>query len=120
MNALSPWQPRQRKKWETLRERSPDFCQRFFFHTYSPNAHPQAKLLFDEMNRQRVSICGLAKKVGTSDKTIRDWKSKYVPSFDILEACWNALGYHLVPMKVRKKDDKTSNDTCTAKNFAER
>ena len=66
------------------------------------NAHPLVRGLFQEMNRQRVSISDIAERSGLAAATISDWRYTRNPTVPNLEAALNALGCGLAI--VRNKD----------------
>lgn len=65
------------------------------------NCHPLVRRLYALANEQQCSILQLAKMAGTHPSTIFGWAHNYSPSFTILEACFNYLGYDIT-VKERK------------------
>lgn len=58
-------------------------------------AHPLVRRLFEEMNRQQLGVLDLAERAGVNKNTLRDWRTRTVPTIDNLEACLNVLGLEL-------------------------
>lgn len=76
-------------------------------HSPPVNAHPFARQLFDEMDRQQIGVLDMAERAGVNKNTVKDWKTRSVPSIDNLQACLNVLGLRLTVTKVgRYKNDE--------------
>lgn len=60
--------------------------------------------LFNEMARRGVSVDELSAWSGVGTRTIISWVAERNPSLQNIEACWNALGFNLVPVK--EEDDE--------------
>jgi hypothetical protein len=58
-------------------------------------AHPLVRRLFEEMNRQEVTLTELAAESGFERGTISDWRYRRAPKVDHLEAALNVLGLRL-------------------------
>ena len=57
--------------------------------------HPLVKLLFDEMNDQRVAMIEMADRSGVSVNTLRNWRRRASPTLDNLAACFQVLGIEI-------------------------
>lgn len=68
------------------------------FRKISPpeRAHPLVKKMFDSMNHQQIGVLDLADRSGVNKNTIRDWRTRTVPTVDNFVACLNVLGLKLV------------------------
>jgi len=64
---------------------------------------PSVKFLFEEMHRQRVCHIDLSERVGLHRDTLRNWRTRYTPRVNDLEAALNYLGYTLKPIKIKEK-----------------
>lgn len=60
-------------------------------------AHPLVRKLIDKMNEQGIGVMELCKEVGMHKNGFANWK-RSVPLIDNLEACFNVVGYTLVPV----------------------
>jgi DNA-binding phage protein len=59
------------------------------------------------MDRQQIGILDMAERAGVNKNTVKDWKTRAVPSIDNLQACLNVLGLRLtVTRSGRQKDDE--------------
>ena len=58
-------------------------------------AHPLVRKLFAEMNRQQIGVLDMAQKSGVNKNTLKDWRTRTVPSVDNLSACLGVLGLEL-------------------------
>lgn len=54
------------------------------------------KKMFDSMNHQQIGVLDLADRSGVNKNTIRDWRTRTVPTVDNFLACLNVLGLKLV------------------------
>lgn len=59
-------------------------------------AHPLVRALFEEMNRQQLGVLDLAERSGVNKNTLRDWRTRTVPTIDNIEACFSVLGFRIV------------------------
>lgn len=59
------------------------------------HAHPLVRRLILELNRQGTTMQELAERSGVHLRTIQAWRHKNLPKVDLLEACFNTLGYRL-------------------------
>lgn len=59
------------------------------------SAHPLVKRLFVEMNAQRIGVLDMAERSGVNKNTLKDWRTRTVPTIDNLDACFNALGLEI-------------------------
>lgn len=68
------------------------------FRKISPpeRAHPLVKKMFDHMNHQQIGVLDLADRSGVNKNTLRDWRTRTVPTIDNFVACLNVLGLKLV------------------------
>lgn len=57
--------------------------------------HPFVRRLFEEMNRQQVSIWDLSEKSGVAVVSIRQWRTAFSPRLTNIEACLRVLGLNL-------------------------
>ena len=60
--------------------------------TMPTRAHPLVKRMFEEMARQQIGVLDLAERAGVNPNTLRDWRTRTMPTIDNLEACLNVLG----------------------------
>ena len=58
-------------------------------------AHPMVRSLFQEMNRQQIGLLDMAERSGINKNTLKDWRTRTVPTVDNLEACLTVLGCEL-------------------------
>lgn len=65
-------------------------------------AHPLVCRLFEEMNTQQIGLLDMAERSGVNKNTLKDWRTRTVPTVDNLQACLSVLGYELTfkPRKV--------------------
>lgn len=66
------------------------------------NAHPLVRGLFVEMARQRIGLMDMADRSGVNRGTLKNWRTKNVPTVDKLIACYNVLGMDLTVAKRRE------------------
>lgn len=59
------------------------------------HAHPLVKRLFVEMNRHQIGVLDMAERSGVNKNTIKDWRTRTVPTVDNFLACLNVLGLTL-------------------------
>lgn len=77
---------------------------RTFRHLSPPDkAHPLVRHLFEEMNKQQIGILDMADRSGINKNTLRDWRTRTVPTVDNLEACFSVLGLRLTTAKSEKE-----------------
>lgn len=62
------------------------------------HAHPLAKLLYAEMQRQGVTYNDLEWKSGVHIQTFKAWRSANTPGLSSMEACLGVVGWGLVPV----------------------
>jgi hypothetical protein len=67
------------------------------------NGNPVVKFLFEEMHRQRCCQMDLSERVGLHRDTIRNWRTRYTPRVNDIEAALNYLGYTLKPVPLRQR-----------------
>lgn len=67
------------------------------------NAHPLVRMLFEEMNRQQLGVLDLAERSGVNKNTLRDWRTRTVPTVDNIEACFGVLGFRIVASRRREE-----------------
>ena len=65
--------------------------------------HPLVRILFDEMQKQRLGVVDMAKKSGVNKNTLKDWRIRTTPRIADLEACFNVLGLKLIPVSCEDK-----------------
>lgn len=65
-------------------------------------AHPLVKRLFTEMNRQQLGVLDLAERSGVNKNTLKDWRTRTMPTIDNLEACLNVLGLEMATKRRRE------------------
>ncbi len=75
--------------------------RKFRYRPSITNGNPMVKFLFQEMHRQRVCQMDLSERVGLHRDTLRNWRTKYTPRVNDLEAALNYLGYTLKPIKIK-------------------
>ena len=63
--------------------------------TMPTKAHPLVRRLFQEMNRQQLGVLDLSERSGVNKNTLKDWRTRTVPTIDSLEACFGVLGLEL-------------------------
>lgn len=61
------------------------------------HAHPLVVRLYAEAVRRGVTIERLAILSGVPSSTIEGWRYRHNPSVQLLVACFNAIGFDLVP-----------------------
>lgn len=66
------------------------------------NAHPLVRTLFEEMNRQQLGVLDLAERSGVNKNTLRDWRTRTIPTVDNIEACFSVLGFRIVASRRRE------------------
>lgn len=59
------------------------------------HAHPLVRRMFEEMNYQRIGVLDMSDRSGINKNTLRDWRTRTVPTVDNLEACFTVLGCEL-------------------------
>lgn len=63
--------------------------------TVAKRAHPLVKRLVDEMNRQQIGLLDMSERSGVNKNTLKDWRTRTVPTVDNLNACFTVLGMEL-------------------------
>lgn len=58
-------------------------------------AHPLVREMFKRMNHEQIGVLDLARRSGINKNTIRDWRTRTVPTVDNFLACMNVLGLTL-------------------------
>lgn len=66
--------------------------------TVPKHAHPFAKLIFAEMNRQGVTYAELEHRSNVLTSTFKAWRTDNAPGLTTIEATLGALGWTLVPV----------------------
>ena len=64
--------------------------------TVPKHANPFAKLVFSEMQKQRITYWEMEMRTSVLVSTIKAWRNDNVPGLMTIEACLGALGYQLV------------------------
>jgi len=82
--------PRDRLDWQNSKRPSKITVPR--------RAHPFAKLLFAEMNRQRVTYAELEHRSGVQTSTFKAYRTDNTPGLTSIEAALGAVGWTLVPV----------------------
>ena len=59
-------------------------------------AHPLVRFLYDECNRQQVSIRSVSEQSGVSESIINLWRTQGEPRLSNIEACLNVLGFTIL------------------------
>ena len=70
-------------------------------HSPPVNAHPFARQLFDEMDRQQIGVLDMAERTGIARNTFKGWRTRHCPRIVELEACYNVLGMKLTVKVVK-------------------
>lgn len=66
--------------------------------TIPERCDPRAKVVFAEMQRQRVTYDELEHRSGVLRSTFKAWRTNNKPGLDTLEAALGALGWSLLPV----------------------
>jgi hypothetical protein len=66
--------------------------------TVPERAHPLARLVFGEMQRQNVTYFNLEMDSGVLTSTFKAWRTDNAPGLASIEAALGALGWCLVPV----------------------
>lgn len=61
----------------------------------APKAHPLVRQLVRLMQQEECGVVELSERAAVNPQTLKDWRVRTVPRVDMLEACFNALGYRL-------------------------
>jgi hypothetical protein len=69
------------------------------------NGNHIVRFLFEEMHRQRCCQIDLSERVGLHRDTLRNWRTRYTPRINDMEAALNYLGYTLKVAKLKDKKD---------------
>lgn len=64
------------------------------------HAHPLVRDLVRELNEQRTTISEMADRAAVCRQAVRKWQDSTMPRVDLLDACFNALGYRLAVVPV--------------------
>lgn len=75
--------------------------RKFRYRPAIVNGNPIVKFLFEEMHRQRCCQMDLSERVGLHRDTLRNWRTRYTPRVNDLEAALNQLGYTLRVARLR-------------------
>lgn len=59
------------------------------------HAHPLVRTLFKEMNHQQIGVLDMADRSGVNKNTLRDWRTRTIPTVDNIQACLSVLGMRL-------------------------
>ena len=68
-----------------------------------PKAHPLIRELIKKMNEHNVGVMELCAEANVGKSTFANWGNRSVPKVDVLEACYNVLGYELRPVQIGPK-----------------
>ena len=82
---------------------SEDMMRKFRYRPAIINGNPIVRFLFEEMHKQRMCQMDLSERVGLHRDTLRNWRTRYSPRINDIEAALNVLGYTL--KAVKRKDD---------------
>jgi len=77
--------------------------RKFRYRPTIVNGNPIVQFLFKEMHNQRMCQIDLSERVGLHRDTLRNWRTRYSPRINDIEAALNVLGYTLKPVRI--KDD---------------
>lgn len=66
----------------------------------APQAHPLMRQLIRLMNKHKCSAKEMCERVGINRCTFNNWRRRYIPKLDLLEACYNVFGYTLNPTRI--------------------
>lgn len=66
--------------------------------TVPAHAHPLARLVFAEMNRQRITYESMTFDAGIQDSTLKAWRVSKTPGLTTIEAALGVVGWSLVPV----------------------
>lgn len=66
--------------------------------TIPQRCHPLAKIVFAEMQRQRVTYDELEWRSGVLRSTFKAWRTHNRPGLESVEAALGALGWHVLPV----------------------
>lgn len=66
--------------------------------TIPQRCHPLSKLVFAEMQRQRVTYDELEYRSGVLRSTFKAWRTNNRPGLDTIEAALGVLGYNVLPV----------------------
>lgn len=73
-------------------------------------AHPLVRRLYELMNEEQIGVHDLAERSGISVGSLVNWRRRFIPRVDLLEACYNVLGYTLKPIRLRQLDREVSHE----------
>jgi hypothetical protein len=80
------------------------FAKRHLMHQaikVPEGGHPFVRLIFEEVNRHKISIQDLADRSGVSADGIRKWRSQRGCRLALVEAVLNSLGYEIVVRRMK-------------------
>lgn len=66
-------------------------------------AHPLVRRLIDLMNHEQMGVLDLSERSGINKNTMKEWRTRTVPTLDNFDACLGVLGYQLTI--TRKKEN---------------
>lgn len=66
--------------------------------TIPARAHPLARLVFSEMQHQRVTYFEMEMRSGVLTSTIKAWRNENAPGLETIAACLGSVGWTLVPV----------------------
>jgi transposase-like protein len=72
--------------------------------TSPQSAHPLVRKLVDLMNHEQMGLLDLADRSGINKNTIKDWRTRTVPTLDNFDACLSVLGYELTVTRKKEKN----------------
>lgn len=70
--------------------------RRFQAYRVPERCHPFVRVLFEEMNRQRLSAQVVAERSGVAKDSIIKWRSEFSPRLTNIEACLAVVGRKIV------------------------
>lgn len=66
--------------------------------TVPEHAHPVARFIFDQMNKQGITYLELENCSGVITQTVKAWRRENRVGIDTAEACLGVLGFSLLPV----------------------
>lgn len=78
--------------------------RKFRYRPAIVNGNHVVRFLFEEMHRQKVCQMDLSERVGLHRDTLRNWRTRYTPRINDIEAALNYLGYTLKITKLREEE----------------
>jgi hypothetical protein len=79
-------------------EPSPSNCVRqraFVPHSAPSNPNPIVRFIFEEMNRQQVTLDQMARRAKINKNTFKDMRTRTDPKLSMVEKCLHVLGHRL-------------------------